>query len=244
MSAMQRTALVTGGSRRLGAAICRGLHEAGYALLVHYHCSRRQAQALVAELNRIRAGSALAVQADLRDAPQRELLLERTLAFQGRLDVLINNASVYRPTPLDQVQEQDWEEFCALHLRAPLHLAQGLAPALRRSRGCIINLTDLYAIRPQPRHALYCATKAGLEMLTRSLALELAPRVRVNALAPGVILWPAKRDAAQKAVIRQSIPLGRSGTAQEVAQAVLYLVGARYQTGQTLILDGGRATPA
>ena len=233
------TALVTGGAERIGRAISLALHQAGYAVVVHYHRSAAAARALVAECNQRRPDSARAVQADLGTARGCHELTRQ--ALQWPVGVLVNNAAVFRPTPIAELSTADWDEILGLNLRAPLELARGMAEALQG--GSIINITDIYAHRPLQGHLLYCISQAGLTMCTQALALELAPGVRVNAVAPGAILPPAGNpDRAQ--AIRQSIPLGGMGTPEDIAGAVLYLVrDASYLSGQTLILDGGRLLP-
>jgi len=235
-------ALVTGGARRIGKAVAEELHRSGFDTVVHYRRSRREAGAVVARLNEERPGSALAVGADLSRPEEVQRLASRALAFRGRLDVLVNNASLYQCTPLAEIGARDWDAFVAVHLQAPLALACQTASALRLARGCIVNLLDLYAYKPLPEHALYCVTKAGMAMLTRCLAAELAPEVRVNAVAPGAILWPeGDADRQRQQEILAGIPLRRTGEPRDVAAAVRYLIEeARYTTGEVLYLDGGR----
>jgi len=235
-------ALVTGAARRIGAAIARRLHAAGYDLALHCRRSRDELTALADELERGRPGSVLTLQADLAEFDRLPELVAHTLGRFGRLDALVNNASAFYPTPLGTITPAQWDELFASNARAPFFLAQAAAPHLRAARGAIVNLTDLYAERPLRQHTVYCMAKAALAMLTRSLAVELAPEVRVNAVAPGAILWPEDEDntEAQKAMLART-PLGRTGTPEEVAEAVRWLLqDAHYSTGQTLLLDGGR----
>ncbi len=235
-------ALVTGAARRIGAVIARTLHAAGYDLALHCRRSRAELETLVAELEAQRADSTLALQADLADAATLPALIDATVARFGRLDALVNNASTFYPTPLGTVTARQWDELFAANARAPLFLAQAAATHLKRSHGSIVNLTDIYAERPLHEHAVYGMSKAALAMATRALAQELAPEVRVNAVAPGAILWPeeGKREA-ERAALLSRIPLGRTGTPEDVAAAVLWLLrDATYVTGQTIRVDGGR----
>ncbi|MBN8799410.1 MAG: pteridine reductase [Stenotrophomonas nitritireducens] len=242
MTDPQRVSLVTGSARRIGAVIARHLHAHGYRLALHAHQSGEELQALAFDLESERPGSVLAVQADLRDPQALPELVEEVVAHFGRLDALVNNASNFFPTPFGQVQVEQWDELFAVNARAPFFLAQAAAPHLRRQRGAIVNLTDLHATQPLRDHPAYSAAKAALEMTTRSLALELAPHVRVNAVAPGAILWPeqGKSEAAKQALMERT-PMARTGTPHEIAAAVRWLLDdAGYITGQTLRLDGGR----
>lgn len=235
-------ALVTGAARRIGAAIARRLHAAGYDLALHCRRSREELAQLAGELERARPGSVLTLRADLAEFDRLPELVAHTLGRFGRLDALVNNASAFYPTPLGTTTPAQWDELFASNARAPFFLAQAAAPHLRVARGAIVNLTDLYADRPLRQHTVYCMAKAALAMLTRSLAVELAPEVRVNAVAPGAILWPEDEGntEAQKAMLART-PLGRTGTPEEVAEAVRWLLqDAHYSTGQTLLLDGGR----
>ena len=242
-------ALVTGGARRLGSAIITELHAAGMDVIVHYRRSAAEAAALAARLNATRAGSAELAAADLTRRDEVERLMERALAFRGRLDALVHNASVYRPTPVaDEKETTDawadaWREMSALHMEAPLTMTRLALPSLRRHRGSVVCITDVFAERPLADHPVYCSTKAGLAMLTRCLARDLAPDVRVNAIAPGAVLWPPEgdTDAAQKEKILAELPMRRLGEPEDIARAVHYLVcRARYVTGAVLTVDGGR----
>ncbi|HSC47647.1 MAG TPA: pteridine reductase [Gammaproteobacteria bacterium] len=237
-----RTALVTGAAKRLGAAIARALHAEGMNLLLHYNTSEADAQALCKELNAARADSAAVAQADLANVAGLESLVKTALQWDG-LDVLVNNASTFKPTPLGQVGEDDWDELMASNLKAPFFLAQAAAVHLRKNHGSIVNLVDIHARRPLRDHAVYCAAKAGLAMLTLSLARDLGPEVRVNGVAPGPVLWPEQGlDAALKKSILEATALKRKGSPEDVAGAVLYLVrDAGYVTGQIIAVDGGRS---
>ncbi len=242
MSNTQRVALVTGSARRIGAVIARHLHRHGYRLALHAHTSNDALQALAFELEAERPGSVLALEADLRDPEALPDLIEQCVAQFGRLDALVNNASNFYPTPLGQVSVGQWDELFAVNARAPFFLAQAAAPHLRRHGGAIVNLTDLHGSQPLREHPAYSAAKAALEMITRSLALELAPQIRVNAIAPGAILWPelGKSDPAKQSLLART-PLGRTGTPEEIAEAVLWLLqDAGFVTGHTLRMDGGR----
>ena len=237
-----RTALVTGAAKRLGAAIARALHAEGMNLLLHYNKSEPEARALAAELNELRADSAAIAQADLANTQGLESLVKAALQWDG-LDVLVNNASSFKSTPIGSVGEDDWDELMASNLKAPFFLAQAAAVHLKKNHGSIVNLVDIHARRPLREHTVYCAAKAGLAMLTLSLARELGPEVRVNGVAPGPVLWPDKpMDAALKKSILEATALKRKGSPEDVAGAVVYLVrDAEYVTGQILAIDGGRS---
>lgn len=243
MTASRKTALITGSAKRIGAAIARRLHAAGYDLALHCHDSLNAAQALAAELETLRPGSACILPADLREYDRLPGLVAQTVGRYGRLDALVNNASNFYPTPLGQATPAQWDDLFAVNARAPLFLAQAAAPHLRAGNGAIVNLADIHGQRPLRDHALYSAAKAALLMLTRSLALELAPQVRVNAIAPGAILWPEgddKSEAARQALLART-PLQRLGSTDDIAEAVRWLLlDARYTTGQVVRVDGGR----
>ena len=235
-------ALVTGSARRIGAAIARALHAAGYDLALHYRSSSDDVDALAAELERARPGSTVRLQADLAEFDRLPELVARTVGRFGRLDALVNNASGFFPTPVGEATPAQWDALFATNARAPLFLAQAAAPHLARNGGAIVNLTDLYGERPLAGHSIYCMAKAALLMATRSLALELGPQVRVNAVSPGAILWPEDdgNDAARQAMLQRT-PLARTGTPEEVAEAVRWLLqDATYCTGQVIHLEGGR----
>ena len=235
-------ALITGSARRIGAVIARTLHGAGYDVALHCRHSRAELDALAARLEATRPGSTLVLQADLAEFDRLPELVAQTIGRFGRLDALVNNASGFEPTPIGATTPAQWDALFASNARAPFFLAQAAAPHLQASSGAIVNLVDIYAERPLRGHAVYCMAKAALLMMTGSLALELGPRVRVNAVSPGAILWPEDDDdtAAQDAMLART-PLGRTGTPQEVAEAVRWLLqDATYSTGQVLRLDGGR----
>jgi pteridine reductase len=236
-------ALVTGAAKRIGAAIARGLHAAGANVVIHYHSSSADADMLVAELEAERPGSAFAVRADLTDVRAIAELVESVIGRTGRLDILVNNASTFYPTPLASVTEAQWDELIGSNLKAPLFLCQAALPALRDAKGVIVNIVDVHAQRPLRNHPLYGAAKAGLAMLTRSLAKDLGPEIRVNGVSPGAILWPeaGMPEHIQKNIIRE-IALKRPGEPADVAAAVVFLVrDAPYVTGQILAVDGGRS---
>ena len=236
-----KTALITGGARRIGACIAKTLHADGFNVVIHCRRSGAAAAALAAALNRKRDDSAHVLSGDLLRSDEIEGLADAARARWRRLDVLVNNASVFRATALEELDEAAFDELIGVNLKAPLFLARRLAPELRRRRGCIVNLTDVHAGRPLKGHPVYCAAKAGLAMLTRSLARELAPDARCNAIAPGAILWPQDDDddRRRREIVRR-IALGRTGDPTDVAKAVAYLVAADYVTGQTITVDGGR----
>lgn len=237
-----KVALVTGAAARIGAAISKALHAAGANVLVHYRGSADKAQTLVDQLNTVRAESAHLLQANLTDMQQVQKLAGDALALYGKLDVLVNNASSYYPTPLGSATPQQWDDLFASNARAPFFLSQALGPVLKQQQGCIVNMVDIHAERPNPEHTIYCMAKAANAMLVKSLALELAPHVRVNGVAPGAALWPAEfLDDAQRQAVLQRIPMGRPAGAEQIVQAVMFLIsGSDYVTGQILAVDGGR----
>ena len=238
----RHVALVTGGARRIGATIVETLHEAGYDVAIHYRSSSADARTLAAKLEAKRAGSTLLLQADLADMATLPRLTEDTLARFGRLDALVNNASGFRPTPIGGISEADWDELFAANAKAPLFLSQAAAPALRKSKGAIVNIVDIYAERPLANHPVYCMAKAALAMLTRSLARDLGPEVRVNGVSPGAILWPEDGGIyTDKQAMIERTPLQRTGEPHDIADAVLWLLrDARYSTGEIIRVDGGR----
>jgi len=238
-----KVALITGAARRIGAAIATTLHRNGANIAVHYRKSSADAEALVERLNTERPDSAALFQADLNDTEALPSLVEKVIAWHGTLDVLVNNASSFYPTPPGEVTEAQWDDLVGSNLKAPLFLSQAALPALRETRGAIINLIDVHAQRPLRNHAVYGSAKAGLAMLTRSLAKDLAPEIRVNGVSPGAILWPENGmdDATRDSILKQ-IPLARAGQPEDIAGCVLYLVkDATYVTGQIIAVDGGRS---
>jgi pteridine reductase len=237
-----RTALVTGGARRLGAAIASALHGAGANVVIHYRGSRADAEALAAGLEARRPGAVALVQADLLDTKALPGLAARAAAAFDGLDILVNNASSFYPTPVGEITETHWDELVGSNLKAPLFLTQAAVPWLKRRGGLVINMVDVHARRPLAAHPVYCAAKAGLEMLTYSLARELGPDIRVNGIAPGAILWPETGVSEQeKAATVAGIPLGRTGGPGDIAACALYLAQpGSYINGQVIAVDGGR----
>ena len=238
-----KVVLITGGAKRVGAATCRRLHAAGANLMLHYRESAGEARLLQAELNNHRKDSVALIQADLLDLGKLQSIVDQTLQTLGKLDALVNNASSFFQTPVGEITAAQWEDLIGTNLRAPTFLAQAAAPALKKSQGAIVNITDIHAERPLKNYVVYSVAKAGLVGLTRSLARELAPEVRVNAVAPGPILWPD--DEAFDELSRQRIishtPLKREGSPDDIAKAVHFLLAdATYVTGETINVDGGR----
>lgn len=236
-------ALVTGGARRVGAEIVRTLHAAGADVVIHCNHSVAEAKLLAAELEQRRPGSTAVLAADLLDDGQLPLLIEATQDRFGALHLLVNNASTFYPTPLGSITATQWHDLIGTNLRAPLFLTQAAAPLLKRSHGAVVNLVDIHGQRPLRDHVVYSTAKAGLIMLTRALARELAPQVRVNGVAPGTILWPESGiDAERKAKILARTPLARHGSPADIARAVLFFATqAPFVTGQILAVDGGRS---
>ena len=243
MPLTDKVALVTGGAHRLGAAIARALHTAGMRLVVHYHASEAAAHALQQELHRVRADSVMLVRGDLAngDKLHRNLIFETVERF-GRLDVLVNNAARFFPTPIGQASESQWAELFDTNVKAQFFLAQAAAPHLKKVNGTIVNIADIYGERPLPDYPIYSITKAGVIMLTKALARELGPEIRVNAVSPGAVLWPsAGLDEMSKQRVISRTPLKRIGEADDIARAVVFIVrDAGYMTGQVIAVDGGR----
>jgi pteridine reductase len=234
--------LITGGARRVGAEIARALHAAGSNVLIHYRTSASAAIALADELNKTRPHSTAIHAAQLLDPQAPDQLIAATLRAFGRLDILINNASTFYPTPIGQITPAQWDDLMGSNLKAPLFLSQAAAPSLRAQRGLIINMIDIHALRPLKAHPVYSAAKAGLAMLTRSLARELGPEIRVNGIAPGPVLWPADMEEPLKREIIDRTALQRHGSPQDVARTALFLAkDAPYITGQIIAVDGGRS---
>lgn len=235
-------ALITGSGKRVGASIARTLHAAGYDLALHCRRSVQEAETLAAELETARIDSTLVLQAELADVHALPALVDTTLARFGRLNALVNNASGFHPTPLGSATPAQWDELFSANAKAPFFLAQAAAPALRATHGAIVNLVDIYAERALADHPIYCMAKAALAAMTRTLALDLAPAVRVNGVAPGAVLWPADgKPYADQAALLARTPMQRAGSPDDVAGAVLWLLqGAPYVTGQIIRVDGGR----
>jgi pteridine reductase len=238
-----KAVLITGSARRLGAAMARRLHAAGADVAIHYRSSSSDAEALVAGLDAARPGSAVALQADLLDLDSLPGLVGHVTGTFGRLDILINNASTFYPTPMGEITAAQFDDLVGTNLRAPLFMAQAAAPQLRLHEGLILNMVDIHGSRPLKRHPVYSAAKAGLIMLTRSLARELAPQVRVNAIAPGPVMWPeGGLDPDLKKRILDRTALRRPGSPEDIARAALFFAAeAPYVTGQVLAIDGGRS---
>jgi len=238
-----KTALITGAARRIGAGTARSLHAAGYNLALHYLSSVAEAQVLADDLNQLRNNSAQLVQADLRRTEKLAPMIEQVAGIWGRLDVLINNASSFYPTPMGTATEQHWDELLGSNLKAAFFLSQAAVPYLCERGGSIVNIVDIHAERGLKNYPVYSIAKAGLAAMTRALAKELGPEIRVNGVAPGAILWPEHdMDGAKQAEILARIPLRRKGEPGDVARAVLFLVeNAPYVTGQILAVDGGRS---
>jgi pteridine reductase len=237
-------ALITGGARRIGAGIAQTLHGAGFNIVLHYRKSAQDAEKLSADLNRQRPDSAVTVPADLLETAALADLIARSVQPWQRLDALINNASSFYPTPVGDIDEAAWDDLVGSNLKAPLFLSQAAAPHLKKSGGSIVNIVDVHAERPMRKYVVYSAAKAGLAALTKSLARELAPEVRVNGVAPGSILWPEHElpAAETRESILQRIPLQRAGTPEDIALAVKFLLlEAPYITGHILPVDGGRS---
>jgi len=240
-----KVVLITGGAKRVGRATCRRLHTQGANLVVHYRASVREAQALQAELNQIRPGSVMLAQADLLDIARLSGLIDETVRNFGRLDALVNNASSFFPTPLGEITEKAWDDLIGSNLKAPLFLSQAAAPELKKQFGCIVNIVDIHAEWPLKRYVVYNSAKGGLAALTRSLAQELGPEIRVNGVSPGPILWPEngewKEKAARRHIIERTL-LKRTGEPDDIARTVVFLISeAPYITGQIIAVDGGRS---
>ncbi|HEX5637568.1 MAG TPA: pteridine reductase [Gammaproteobacteria bacterium] len=240
-----KTALITGGAKRIGAEIARMLHAEGMNIAIHYRGSRDEAQQLCDHLNRLRNNSAIILQADLLKVANLPSLVDKTVKHWGKLDALINNASSFYPTPIGQITEAHWDDLIGSNLKAPLFLSQAAAPYLKQTRGNIINIVDVHGFRPMKNHTVYSTAKAGLAMLTQSLAKELGPEVRVNGVAPGAIVWPEnnlEQDTALREMILDRTALKRQGDPKDIAAAVRFLIrDADYITGQVIPVCGGRS---
>lgn len=237
-----KVVLITGAAHRIGATTARMLHAEGMNILLHYRHSRDAAESLQTELNAIRTDSVHLIQADLHDSARLPALVEQAIQIWGRLDVLINNASSFYATPIGTVTETQWDDLIGSNLKAPFFLSQAAAPYLRQQHGCIVSIVDIHAERPLKEFPVYSMAKAGLVMLTKSLACELGPEVRVNAVAPGAILWPENLGEKEKEKIISRTFLKRQGAPEDIARAILYLIrDAGYMSGQVLTVDGGRS---
>jgi pteridine reductase len=238
-----KTALITGAAKRIGAEISRSLHATGMNIVIHYRGSKQEAQDLCNELNAHRADSAIILQADLLNIDELAPLTEKAVEYWGQLDALVNNASSFYPTPVGSITESQWDDLMGSNLKAPLFLSQAVAPYLKKTQGCIVNIVDVHGFRPMKQHPVYCAAKAGLAMLTQSLARELGPEIRVNGVAPGAIMWPASElDEQTQQDILQRTALKRQGQPEDIANTVRFLIqDAGYITGQVIPVDGGRS---
>lgn len=238
------TVLITGAAKRIGAAIANELHSLGFNLILHYRHSQTEVKRLAETLNQQRAGSAICLQADMTKLEEVEQLAQATLEHCSELAGLVNNASTFYPTPPGKVTEADWDTLLGSNLKGPFFLSQALSPALARGQGAIVNIVDIYAERPLREHSVYSIAKAGVAMMTRALALELAPAVKVNGVAPGAILWPEQQSsmADEREHISQRVPMQRIGKPQDIARTVAFLMAQNdYITGQIIAVDGGRS---
>lgn len=239
---MNKWVLITGGAKRIGARIARTLHAQDMNLVIHFNTSSDDANELCSELNSIRNDSAIAIGANLTSQDEVESLINKVIERTGQLDVLINNASTFYPTPIEDITLDDWDNLVGTNLKAPLFLCKYAAPHIKKSKGSIINMVDIHASKPLKNHPIYGPAKSGLVMLTRSLAKDLAPEVRVNGIAPGMILWPENEPPEEiKQKVVNQIPLKRTGEPNDIAKTVLFLIAdADYITGQIIAVDGGR----
>ena len=239
----KKWALVTGGAKRIGATIAETLHNRGFNVAIHYNSSSDAADQLCAQLNAKKQDSSIAIGADLIDQYALENLIPSLIKTTQRLDVLINNASTFYPTPIEKIALEDWENLFGTNLKAPLFLSKYTAKYLKQSQGNIINIIDIHSKKPLKEHPIYGSAKSGLAMLTRSLASDLAPDVRVNGISPGLILWPENKPSEQvKNNILQQIPLKKIGTPEDIANCVVFLIeDAPYITGEIIAVDGGRS---
>ena len=240
-----KTILITGGTKRIGEAICRRLHSSGMNLMIHYRTSEREAQTLQTSLNQIRHGSVAIIQADLLDTSQIPILANKTMEKFGRIDSLINNASSFYSSSIGKITEKSWDELIGCNLKAPLFLSQAVAPYLKKQSGCIINIIDIHSEWPLKNYVVYSSAKGGLATLTKSLAQELAPEIRVNGISPGPIIWPENGDwkdqKTRQNIINKTL-LKRIGEPNDIAKTVSFLISdAPYITGQIIAVDGGRS---
>jgi pteridine reductase len=235
-------ALITGAAKRIGAAMATRLHSEGFRVIIHYGHSKDDAHTLAQKLNDIRPESATCLQANLCDSEDVKALSENAVNVWGQLDVLVNNASSFYPTPIGSISEEDWLSLVGSNVKGPLFLSQALAPALRKAKGCIVNMVDMHIDRPLPKHSVYLLAKSGLASLTQSLAIDLAPDIRVNGIGPGAILWPEREmEDDEKDKLLSSIPLGELGKPEDIAKTLSFLISASYVTGQIIFVDGGRS---
>jgi len=238
-----KTALITGAAKRIGAEICRTLHAEGMNIVIHYRASRDEAEDLCNELNAHRADSAIILQADILNIDEIAPMVQKAAEYWGQLDALVNNASSFYPTLVGSITEAQWDDLIGSNLKAPLFLSQAATPYLQKMQGCIINIVDVHGFRAMKHHPVYCSAKAGLAMLTQSLARELGPEIRVNGVAPGAIMWPSTElDSQTQQEILDRTALKRQGNPQDIATTVKFLIqDADYITGQVIPVDGGRS---
>ncbi|MFT6407489.1 MAG: pteridine reductase [Arenicella sp.] len=243
MSQQVKTILITGGAKRIGRQMAMTLHQAGHNIVVHYRSSAEPASILVAHLNAARTSSAVALQGELLDTASIPALVASAAEAFGGIDVLINNASTFYPTPIELLQDEFWNDLVGSNLKAPAFMVKACVPYIRERNGSIINIVDIHARKPMANHPIYCSAKAGLEMLTMSLARDLAPEIRVNGVSPGAILWPENDSGmADKQEVLEKIPMGRMGKPEDIANLVRFLVDeGDYITGQIIAVDGGRS---
>ena len=254
-----KVALVTGAAKRLGAAIVRDLHQHKFNVVIHYRNSSAAAKAMCHELNQIRPDSSFCVQADLAKTNEVKTLCDKATNKWGRVDVLVNNASSFSPSYLGETTEDKWDDIFASNSKAPFFISQYLTPTLKKNQGVIINMIDIHGDKPLKNHTVYSMAKSSLAMLTRALAKELAPDIRVNGISPGAILWPQLNSdtvvsqmieqelnensvsESQKKNVVSNIPLGRIGKVEDITKTVNFLLNAPYITGQIIVVDGGRS---
>ncbi len=239
---MDKVAIVTGSAKRIGAAIVKRLHQNGFNVMVHYHESNNEAEKLCDELNQQRPNSVYEICYDLNDQASYASIIEKCLTQFQRLDVLINNASTFYSTDIDNINEKVWNDLININLKAPTFLIKEATDSLKKTNGCIVNITDIHGHRPLMHYPIYSTAKAGLVMLTKAMAKELAPEIRVNAVSPGAIDWPEAMESSTKDNILNKIAMRRKGSTEDITDAVMYLINdAKYMTGQILTIDGGRS---
>jgi pteridine reductase len=237
-----KTVLITGAAKRIGASIAKQLHQVGMNIIIHHNTSEKEADELANELNSSRTDSAMTLQANLTESGSYETLIKNAVQFKNRLDVLVNNASVFYPTDINHISEQQWNETINTNLKAPLFLSHYAATHLKKHNGCIINITDIHGEKPLKDHPIYCISKSGLITLTQSLAKELGPNIRVNAISPGAITWPDNMNKETQEEILQHTALEKVGTMEDISKTALFLINdADYISGQILNVDGGRS---
>ncbi len=237
----KRVALVTGSATRLGKEIAQKLHTSGFDVCIHYHSSSAKAQILADILNSKRTDSAFLIGQDLRDKDAARKIISQFKKHRKRLDLLVNNASIFHKNSLKPTSIKDWDNIITTNTRAPYYLSLSAAPLLKRTNGSIINISDIHGKRPRPDYSIYCVSKAALNAATLSLAIELAPNIRVNSIAPGAIIWAKSEKSAERTKAIGATPLERTGTPKDIAEAVLYFAESNYLTGQILNIDGGRS---